>query len=153
MSGAIESNAHGAWGLTASVWLADRSSVPLICVVDNEKHLHEKLSLLLSCLQAETKYFFNAESFLMMPRKASISCLLVEVNLPGVSGIELLERLNTEGHRIPTIVMAARGDVPTAVRAMQARAVDFFERPFADGALLRQVEKLCRRQSAAGREM
>jgi FixJ family two-component response regulator len=120
-----------------------------VCVVDSDAEVCNALRLLLSGLNAEVLSFNSAEKFLeAMIDKSRIGCLLVEVNLPGMTGIELLERLHKTGYSIPSIVLATFSDVPTAVRAMQARAIDFIEKPFVPSLLFRRIKQIL--QSKAG---
>lgn len=113
-----------------------------ICVVDSDAEVCNALRLLLSGLHADVLCYNSAEKFLeALVDKNRIGCLVVEVNLPGMTGIELLEQLHKTGYDIPAIVLATYSDVPTAVRAMQARAVDFIEKPFVDSLLFRRVKR------------
>ena len=113
-----------------------------VYIIDNDSEVCNALLTLFAGLNADIHCCESAEAFLKMPiGQHRAGCLLIEVNLPGMSGIELLERLHKTGFNLPTIVLATFSDVPTAVRAMQAKAVDFIEKPFVDGVLLRRVKQ------------
>ncbi len=83
--------------------------------------------------------FESAEDFLKTKLRSRAACLIVEVNLPNMDGIELLEHINNLGIRLPTIVLSTDSDVSEAVRAMQAKAIDFIEKPFIEKTLIERV--------------
>jgi len=83
--------------------------------------------------------FESAEDFLNTKLRTRAACLIVEVNLPNMDGIELLEHINSLGLRLPTIVLSSSSDVSEAVRAMQADAIDFIEKPFLVNTLIEKV--------------
>ena len=89
----------------------------------------------------------DAESFLLHGSARGLAFVIIDIALPGMSGLELLRRLRGAGHRVPVIVIAAESDVPTAVSAMRAGATDFVERPLIEWAVLRQVETLLQGRS------
>lgn len=115
---------------------------PIIYLIDDDEGLLHGLSHLLSGLDAQIKCFTSAETFLEETIHTNAACLLLEAHLPDLCGVELMESLLRQGHNIPTIVMAKMSDIPTAVRAMQAKAVDFIEKPYDEHILLKQVEKI-----------
>ena len=85
----------------------------------------------------------SAESYLLSGAK-HVGCLIVDLLLPGMSGLELLRRLRSAGNDIPVILLADESDVPTAVAAMREGATDFIEKPYVNVAVLKQVQKLLR---------
>ena len=107
--------------------------------------------------------FASGEAFLEAYRPGREGCLLVDARMPGMSGLELLQRLKGEGHRLPAIMITGSGDVPMAVEAMKAGAVDFIEKPIGRDELLASVERaldqtrdsgklsVCARETAATR--
>jgi FixJ family two-component response regulator len=115
---------------------------PLIYIIDHDEHALASLASLLAPLNASIKSFTSAESFLKEFINTNKACLLLEAHLPGLGGIELMEYLMSQGHNIPTIVMANVSDIPTAVRAMQAKAIDFVEKPYIEHLVLKQVKKI-----------
>jgi FixJ family two-component response regulator len=86
--------------------------------------------------------FDSAESYLLATNGRPMSCLIVDLLLPGMSGLELLRRLRTAGNDMPVILLADESDVPTAVAAMREGATDFIEKPYVSVAVLKQVQKL-----------
>jgi FixJ family two-component response regulator len=118
-----------------------------IHVIDPDPQTREGLQALLGTLNAEVKTYISAERFLSQPLSEAPGCIIAEVNLPGMSGIELLERLHSRGSKLPAILLSRQSDVPTAVRAMQTGAVDFLEKPFVDRALMKWVKKILERSS------
>jgi two-component system response regulator FixJ len=128
-----------------SMYPSDASDLkPIIYLIDDDEGLLDALSDLLNFVDVQIKRFNSAESFLSETIHTNAALLLVEAHLPGLSGVELMEYLLSKGHNIPTIVMANLSDVPTAVRAMQAKALDFIEKPYDEHALLKQVERILR---------
>ncbi len=112
---------------------------PTVCVVDPDKAERERLRRLLGMFGVEAATYLDAEDFLARRSKDRPGCLVTEADLPVLSGLELLSRLRKEGLDVPVIVMARNGDVETAVRAMRAGAVDFFEKPFVERVLLQRI--------------
>lgn len=108
-----------------------------VAIVDDDPQVRSALRLLLStaCIQAEA--FESAEEFLRSQRLKCVDCLLLDVRLPGMTGIELLKMLNQQSTTHPTvIIITGHGDVPMAVTAMRAGAFHFVEKPFDPEALL-----------------
>lgn len=91
--------------------------------------------------------FDSAESYLLSGSARNFACLIVDLLLPGMSGLELLRRLRSNGSDVPVILLADESDVPTAVAAMREGATDFIEKPYVDAAVLRQVQKLLHGQA------
>lgn len=110
-----------------------------ICIIDPDAAVREGLNALFSDLGAEIRCFDSAEAFLARNEQDAPACLITEVQLPGMSGIELFEKLKGRGNIIPTILLAIDGEVASAVRSIRAGAVDYFEKPFIDRALYRRV--------------
>lgn len=110
-------------------------SMPTLHVVDDEAPLRRAIALLARSVQLETRLYQSAEEFLEVVPEAPC-CLVLDVRMPGMGGLELLDRLRRRGWTLPVIVMTGHGDVAMAVRAMKAGALDFIEKPFNDEALL-----------------
>jgi len=89
--------------------------------------------------------FDSAESYLLAANGRHLACLIVDLLLPGMSGLDLLRRLRKAGNDVPVVLLTDESDVPTAVAAMREGATDFIEKPYMDVAVLRQVQKLIRR--------
>jgi FixJ family two-component response regulator len=112
---------------------------PIVYIVDSDHKLLESLSSLFRLNDVQVEVFETAEKFLKKKLTSRAACLIVEVNLLKMDGIELLEHINNLGFRLPTIVMSTDSDVSGAVRAMQAKAIDFIEKPFIPNTLVEMV--------------
>ena len=112
---------------------------PIVYIVDGDHKLLDSLSKLLCQHDVIVEVFESAEDFLNTKLRTRATCLIVEVNLPNMDGIELLEHINSLGLRLPTIVLSSGSDVSEAVRAMQADAIDFIEKPFLVNTLIEKV--------------
>jgi len=99
------------------------------------------LQSLLRLLSLEVKAYSSAEDFLAIPKLACRACIVTEIQLPGLDGLELQDELKSRGVNLPVIILASQGDVATAVRALRAGAVDFIEKPFVDRVLTRRIKK------------
>jgi two-component system response regulator FixJ len=115
---------------------------PVVGVVDPDPVARNGLRTLLRGYGIDVSTFDSAESFLLASDGRHIGCLIVDLLLPGMSGLELLRRLRSAGNDVPVILLADESDVPTAVAAMREGATDFIEKPYADVAVLKQVRKL-----------
>ena len=115
---------------------------PIIYVIDADAAVRDSLQSLLTLHGFDVEAFGTAGDFLAAPSRAVNACLVTEVHLPDMGGIELLERLRRLGLDMPVIFIANSSDVPTAVRAIRSGAVDFLEKPFLDGALLQRMGEL-----------
>jgi two-component system response regulator FixJ len=112
---------------------------PIVYIVDSDHQLLCSLSKLLEQQDVIVEVFTSAEEFFNTKLRSRAACLIVEVNLPNMDGIELLEQINNLGVRLPTIVLSSDSDVSKAVRAMQAEAIDFIEKPFIENTLIKKV--------------
>jgi len=115
---------------------------PPIYLVDDDSAVRDSLSVLLEVEGFRVRAFESAEAFLAAWTPALRGGLLLDVRMPGMDGLELLERLRALGAGLPVVVMTGHGDVPLAVRAMKAGALDFVEKPLAGGELLEAVRTL-----------
>lgn len=110
-----------------------------ICVVEGDPREREALSALLSHLQHDVSAFDSAEALLGTMDDLSIGMIVASLELPGMSGLELLQALRARGCQAPTIMLARESDVATAVGAIRAGAMDFIQKPVIDRVLLRRV--------------
>jgi len=118
-----------------------------VVVVDDDAKLRDSLDVLLSTAKIKTSGFACAEDFLKLEAARPPSCVLLDVRLPGMSGIELLTQLNDMGSKHVVVMITGHGDIPMAVTAMRAGAFHFAEKPFDPAALLNIVgEALARLQ-------
>lgn len=117
---------------------------PIIYLVDHDENALASLSSLLAPLNATILCFTSAEGLLRHPGVSHASCMLIEAHLQEIraGGIDLLEQLVSQGHHIPTIILASMGDIPTAVRAMQASAIDFIEKPYVEHLLVKEIKTI-----------
>ena len=121
-----------------------------VLVADSDTNVCDSLRNLLSSLEnVSVECFCDAQSLLDYKFDTDVACLVAEVDLPDISGVEVLEQLNDRGIYIPTIILAACSDVPTAVRAMQAKAVDFIEKPFVEGLMLKRIKQILQQKMEA----
>lgn len=131
---------------------------PQVYVVDDDLSVRDSLKWLLESVGIETRVFADAQSFLDAYQPASPGCLVLDVRMPGMSGLDLQRRLRERGAELPVIIVTGHADVPMAIRAMKEGAVDFIEKPYSDQLLLEtiqaalefNVEAQARRQQAAG---
>ncbi|OBQ73590.1 response regulator FixJ [Mesorhizobium erdmanii] len=113
----------------------------LVHIVDDEEPVRRSLGFLLSVMGFNVQIHESAESFLAATPYSGNACLITDLGMPDMSGVELLERLNKTGAMMPSIVITGRGDVPMAVAAMRAGAVDFIEKPFEDEVLVDAIKR------------
>jgi FixJ family two-component response regulator len=113
-----------------------------VYLIEPEPAVRRGLRAMLASYGYRVAAFASAEEFLAAPATRTGACLVVEAALPGMSGVELLERLARDGESIPAIVTSSRGRVSTAVGAMRAGAVDFLEKPFSPAKLVERVGEI-----------
>lgn len=118
---------------------------PIVYIVDDDPGLPRSLKLLLRSVRQRVEVFASARAFLERFDPAQPACLLLDLRMPEMGGLELQEQLKARGVDIPIIIMTAFAEVPVAVRAMQAGAMDFIEKPFSDDALLERIQNAIRR--------
>lgn len=114
---------------------------PIIFVVDDDNNVREEIRGVLEEDGRTVEDYADCETFLEAYRPGREACLLIDAYLPGMNGLELLQRLNDTGHRLPAIMITGNSDVPMAVQAMKAGASDFLEKPIGSGELLASVER------------
>jgi FixJ family two-component response regulator len=124
---------------------------PVVGVIDADPAARAALKALLQPVGVELVGFDSAESYLLSGSARKVACLIVDLMLPGMSGLELLRRLRSNDNDVPVIVLADESDVPTAVAAMREGAADFIEKPYANMAILKQVQKLVRGQGGSAK--
>jgi two-component system CheB/CheR fusion protein len=116
-------------------------AAPIIFVVDDDSHVRDEMRSVLEEDGRRVEDYAACETFLDAYRPGGEACLLVDAYLPGMSGLELLRRLDEAGHRLPSIMITGNSDVPMAVEAMKAGASDFIEKPVSRVDLLASVER------------
>lgn len=117
------------------------SEKPLIHVVDDDDELRAALLRLLDAAGLEARGYASTGEFLLHPLPDHPGCLLLDVSLPGPSGLELQEVLRQHGCMLPVVFLTGRGDVPSSVRAMKAGAVDFLQKPVQRDTLLGALDR------------
>lgn len=125
---------------------------PTVFVVDDDPGVRAALSLLMKSVGLNVEVFAGAREFLTAYQPERPGCLVLDVRMPGMNGLELQEELRTRGIAIPVIILTGYGDVPMAVRAVQAGAVDFIEKPFREEVLLERVWGALRQDAARRRD-
>src|SRR5215471_3071945 len=114
---------------------------PFVFVVDDDAPTRDSLKDLIGSAGLNVETFASAQEFLTNPRPHAASCLVLDVNLPGLSGLDLQQELAKLGVQIPIIFITGHGDIPMSVRAMKAGAIEFLTKPFCDEDLLDAVEQ------------
>ncbi len=114
---------------------------PTVFVIDDDPAVRDSLSWLISSVSLPVLTFSSAREFLDAVAPDQAGCALIDVRMPGISGLELQEALAARSHGLSVIIITAHADVPMAIRAMKAGALDFVEKPFNDQDLLELVHK------------
>jgi len=115
------------------------NATPIVFIVDDDVSVRESLESLIRCAGWETETFASAQAFLSRPRVLAPSCLVLDVGLPDISGLDLQKRVAADRIDMPIIFITGYGDVPMTVQAMKAGAVEFLTKPFGDDALLSAI--------------
>ncbi len=113
---------------------------PTVFVVDDDEDVRNALRWLIESVDLTVATYPSAEAFLDHYTPSQSGCLVLDVRMPGMGGLGLLEHMRVEGIELPTIILTGHGDVPIAVRAMKSGALDFIEKPFTDQDLLDQIQ-------------
>ena len=124
-------------------------ATPIVFVVDDDISVRESLQLLIQCEGWHPETFGSAQEFLDNPRVLVPSCLVLDISLPGLNGLDLQKRVAVERPDMPIIFITGYGDVPTTVRAMKAGAVEFLTKPFSDDVLLSAIRNAIERSKTA----
>jgi FixJ family two-component response regulator len=128
-------------------------ATPVVFVVDDDISVRESLEVLISCEGWQPQLFASAQEFLALPRVLAPSCLVLDVSLPGLNGLDLQKRVAGDRPDMPIIFITGYGDVPMTVRAMKAGAVEFMTKPFSDDTLLNAIRSaITRSRNMLGRE-
>jgi len=114
---------------------------PTVFIVDDDDEVRSALALLMESVGMPTETFESAQAFIQQFNPQRSGCLVLDVRMKGMSGLDLQERLSKEAIYPPIIVITGHGDVPMAVRAVKAGAIDFIEKPFNDQVLLDSIHR------------
>jgi FixJ family two-component response regulator len=123
---------------------------PPVCLVDDDPSVRRSLSRTLRAAGYEVAVFASAEEFLASGQGARPGCLVLDVDMPGLNGLELQARLARENQDMPIVFITAHGDIPMTVKAMQRGAVDFLPKPFGSAAFLAAVRAALEKDTRDG---
>jgi len=118
---------------------------PIVFVVDDDISVRESLELLIGTAGWHPELFASAQAFLDHPPVSVPNCLVLDISLPGLNGLELQKRVTAERSEMPIIFITGHGDVPKTVQAMKAGAIEFLTKPFADDVLLGAIRQALER--------
>jgi FixJ family two-component response regulator len=119
---------------------------PVIVIVDDDRSMRESAEMMLIALGFDVRIFISAKDFLEADIKEEVGCLILDVRMPGMSGLELQEKLVSARPSLPVIFITGHGTIPMSVRAMKAGAVDFLPKPFEEQDLLDAINSALSRQ-------
>jgi FixJ family two-component response regulator len=119
--------------------MVTQGNTKLVAIVDDDDLMRSALQGLLKAVGMPAQAFASAEEFLQSGQLRQTACLIADIRMPGMSGLELQAKLNAEHCRIPTIFITAHGDAKMRMQALRAGAVEFLAKPFDDEALLESV--------------
>ena len=125
------------------------NATPIVFVVDDDISVRESLELLIQFAGWQPETFASAEDFLARPRSIGPSCLVLDVSLPNLSGLDLQKVITADRTDMPIIFITGHGDIPMTVQAMKAGAVEFLTKPIDDNALLSAITNAIKRSAAA----
>ena len=114
---------------------------PIVFVVDDDQVMRNSLKWLIESVGMQVESFASADEFLAQYQAGRAGCLVLDVRMPGMSGLDLQEYLVENNIHIPVVIITGHGDVPMAVRAMKSGAIDFIEKPFNDEVLLDAIRR------------
>jgi FixJ family two-component response regulator len=129
------------------------AAVPTVYVIDDDGGMRQAVLDLVESVGLRAEAFTTGEEFLQKPRTADPSCLVLDVRLPQMSGLDFQQKLAELGVRIPIIFITAHGDVPMSVRALKSGAIEFLTKPFRDQDLLDAIQQALQRDRAAREQL
>ncbi len=118
-----------------------KSTQPTVFIVDDDQAMRDALAWLIQSVHLQVQTFASAEAFLESYDSALPGCLVLDVRMPGMSGLKLQEELVARGRMLPIIMLTGYAEVPTAVRALKQGAIDFLNKPFSDALLLERISE------------
>lgn len=124
------------------------SEAAVVHIVDDDESMREVLGSLLRSVGLAARSYASVDAFLKAQRPDAAGCLVLDVRLPGISGLDLQVQLEDFGIRLPVILMTGYGDIPMSVRAMKAGAIDFLTKPFRDQDMLDAISAAIARDTA-----
>ena len=123
---------------------------PIVHVIDDDEPARHSLAFLIDCAGIKVRSYKSATEFLQAVPTLDHGCIVTDVRMPGISGVELIARLSALGVTDPIIVITGHADVPMAIQAMKAGVADFIEKPFSDETILAAIRSALARQSDRG---
>jgi two-component system, LuxR family, response regulator FixJ len=129
-----------------------KETMPTVIVIDDDEAVRSSLKLLLRSVKLPVSVYASAQEFLPKYTLDQPGCMIVDVRMPGMSGLELQQQLNLRGAMIPVIFITGHGDIPMAVEAMRYGAFDFLQKPFRDQDLLDRVQRALEKDAKNRRE-
>ncbi len=123
------------------------TNLPTIFIIDDDPDMCKSLAWLLESVQLPIEIYHSGAAYLEAHDPNRHGCLLIDMRMPGMSGLQLLDQLNARHNPIPVIIISAHGDIPLAVRAMKSGAVDFISKPFNEQLLVERIQELIQRDS------
>ncbi len=117
------------------------AGTPIVMVVDDDSGVRNAMRSLLKSVGLQSALYASAKEFLEGYKPSQSGCLILDIRMPGMSGLELQQELNLRGAVVPVIFMTGHGDIPMAVEAMQHGAFDFLQKPFRDQDLLDRIQR------------
>jgi len=129
------------------------AAVPTVFVIDDDGGMRQAIQDLVESVGLRAEAFATGEEFLKRPRTADPGCLVLDVRLPQMSGLEFQQKLAELGVRVPIIFITAHGDIPMSVRALKSGAVEFLTKPFRDQDLLDAIQQALQRDRAAREQL
>lgn len=117
------------------------ADAPRVYIVEDDEAVRESLQLMLESVGYKTRPFTNANDFLNEHHNDMAGCLVLDIRMPGINGMELQRKLNERNSMLPVIFVTGHGDVPMAVEAMQQGALDFVQKPYREQELLEKIER------------
>ena len=125
------------------------AEIPIVFVVDDDRSVRDSLRRLITSVGMTVEVFPTAQAFLSTPRGEAPSCLVLDVRLPGLSGLDLQRELANTNATLPIIFLTGHGDIPMSVQAMKAGAIEFLTKPFRGQDLLDAIRHAIDRDRAA----
>jgi FixJ family two-component response regulator len=119
--------------------MASEGKAKMVAIVDDDELMRSALQGMLKSVGFSSQAFASAEEFLQSGQQQQTACLITDIRMPGMSGLELQAKLNAQHYRIPTIFITAHGDTKMRMQALRAGAVEFLAKPFDDEVLLESV--------------
>ena len=129
------------------------TAVPTVYVIDDDGGMRQAVQDLVESIGLRAEAFATGEEFLKRPHTAGPSCLVLDVRLPQMSGLEFQQKLAELGVRVPIIFITAHGDIPMSVKALKSGAVEFLTKPFRDQDLLDAIQQALQRDRAAREQL